>query len=316
MSFKNAIVYSLTGELPPDELFTALLQNQTFIPVRPQQFSSSGWVPLGGGIDDLHFVSNGSIFLRLRTDSKVIKNSAITREVEDRAKEIQRNEGRKVGRREKQELKEAVINENLPTAMVESKYTIGFIDYLKSRIVIDAGTVKLADDFLSKLRDSLGSLKVRPLAVELSPTWVMTNALNPDDSVESILLDKFTIGDKCSMVDMEGGKARFSDLDLTDEYVTNHITKSMMSVDSLALSNPDRMSFILTDSMVLKKLVFLGGFQQDVLDKEPEDDDLDSGLSYLRTTTFLLVDELRELIGKVIDSHGGEAENFDPMDGL
>lgn len=316
MSFKNAIVYTLTGELLPDDQIEELIQDYSFTPVRPEQFSSSGWVPLGDGIDDLHFISNGAIFLRLRTDSKVIKNSAITREVEDRAKEIQRNEGRKVGRREKQELKEAVVGKHLPTAMVESKYTTGFIDYVKSRIVIDASTVKAADDFLDKLRGALGSLKVRPLAVELSPTWVMTNALNPDDSVESVLLYNFTIGDKCSMVDMEGGKARFSDLDLTDEYVTNHITESMMSVDSLALSSPDRVSFTLTDALILKKLVFLDGFQQDILDKEPEDEDLDSGLSYLRTSTFLLVAELRELTEDIIKSHGGEAENFDPMDGL
>ena len=314
MTFKNAMVYTLSGDLPMDELIEELLQENAFTPVHESQYSSKGWVPLTG-VDALLFTANDASFFRLRTDTKVLKNSAISREVEDRANAIEKQEERKVGKREKQEIKEAIITAHLPTALVDSGYTVGFIDHNNDRIIIDAGSAKVAEDFLDCLRKTIGSLKVRPLAVEVSPTGVMTDALYPDVEDKTLIHD-FLLGEKCSMNDLEGAKAKFSDIDLTDEYVTNHITQGGMSVDSLALSIPDRLTFVLTDALILKNIKFLDGFQTDVLDAEPEDADLDAGLSYLRTTTFLVVAELRELVQKVIDAHGGEAENFDPMDGL
>ena len=314
MTFKNAMVYTLSGDLPMDELIEELLQENAFTPVHESQYSSKGWVPLTG-VDALLFTANDASFFRLRTDTKVLKSSAINREVEDRAKAIEKQEDRKVGKREKQEIKEAVITAHLPTALIDSSYTVGFIDHNNDRVIIDAGSAKVAEDFLDCLRKTIGSLKVRPLAVELSPTFVMTAVLHPD-VYDPIIMDEFYMGEKCSMTDLNGGKAKFSDIDLNDEYVTNHIIHGQMFVDSLALSIPDRLTFVLTDALILKNIKFLYGFQTDVLDAEPEDADLDAGLSYLRTTTFLIVAELRELVQKVIDAHGGEAENFDPMDGL
>ena len=314
MTFKNAMVYTLSGDLLTDEEIEELLQENAFTPVHETQYSSKGWVPLTGA-DALLFTANDASFFRLRTDTKVLKSSAINREVEDRAKAIQKQEGRKVGKREKQEIKEAVITAYLPTALVDSSYTVGLIDHNNDRIIIDAGSAKVAEDFLDCLRKTIGSLKVRPLAVDYSPTFVMTEALNTEVE-DNALVHEFILGEKCSMNDLEGAKAKFSDIDLTDEYVTNHITQGGMSVDSLALIIPDRLAFVLTDALILKNIKFLDGFQTDVLDAEPEDADLDAGLSYLRTTTFLVVAELRELVQKVIDAHGGEAENFDPMDGL
>jgi len=314
MKFKNTMVYTLSSDLPTDEDIEELLQENAFTPVHETQYSSKGWVPFTGA-DELLFTANDASFFRLRTDTKVLKASAINREVEDRAKAIEKQEERKVGKREKQEIKEAIITAHLPTALVDSSYTVGFIDHNNDRIIIDAGSAKVAEDFLDCLRETIGSLKVRPLAVEVSPTRVMTDTLYPDVEDKTLMYD-FLLGEKCSMNSLEGAKAKFSDIDLTDEYVTNHITQGGMSVDSLALSIPDRLTFVLTDALILKDIKFLDGFQMDVLDAEPEDADLDAGLSYLRTTAFLVVAELRELVQKVIDAHGGEAENFDPMDGL
>jgi len=45
MTFKNAMVYTLSGDLPMDEDIEELLQENAFTPVHETQYSSKGWVP-------------------------------------------------------------------------------------------------------------------------------------------------------------------------------------------------------------------------------------------------------------------------------
>ncbi len=318
MMFKNAVMFNFTRDPLEtvglgDSLAERLSEDQ-FKPVGPQELSRSGWVPALPGSDDLVFETNDCLFLRLRTDKKVLKESAIKRKVEDIASQIEQDQGRKVRKKEKEEIRETVILEHLPHALIDSIYTVGYIDLKKEWLIVEASSFKVAEEFASRLRKTLGSLPVRPHAFELAPGFVITGTLDPNTGV--YLTQHFNLGEECTMAGVDGEKASFRDMDLTSEEVTDHITESGMVVSSLRLSRGDQVAFTLTDDFRVKKIKFLDQFQEDILNYEPEDEDIDAGLSYATATLFLMTGAFRELFIRLIDSMGGEEESFDPLDGL
>ncbi len=315
MIFKNVVIYKFTkpwnvsqGELE------ALLADKHFVPVGEHEISRQGWVSALPGDDYRAFEVNDCVFIRLRKDEKVLKASAVNREVNDIVQVIERGQMRKVRKKEKDEIKDRVVAKHLPHALIESKYVSAYVDLRKQWMIVDAGTHKIAEDLTHFLRVTLESLPVRTFPVEISPTVVMTNTLHPD--IGSWLYNSFTLGEECTMVDIEGAKAKFSDIDLMSDEVTRHITDAEMMVTSLRLSIDDRVAFTVTDDFRVKKIKFLDKFQEAVLDHEPEDEDLDAGLSYATANLFLMTGEFRDLLDRLIECMGGEEESFDPMEGL
>lgn len=310
MMFKNAVIYTFTKpfSIDQEELLMSMMVDE-FEPVQPNQKSRTGWVSSLPGTPDGVFETNDCIFLRLRKDEKILKSSAINREVEEIAKQIEDEQGRKVRKKEKDELREQVELKHLPHALIDSTYTVGYIDLKKQWLIVETGSFKAAEEFTSFLRKTLGSLPVRPPALELAPGFVMTGTLDPNTG--AYLTRKFTLGEECNLVGTDGEKANFRDMDLTSEEVTDHITESGMVVSSLRLSREDQLAFTLTDDFRVKKIKFLDQFQEDLLNYEPEDEDVDAGLSYARASLFLMTGEFRVLFDALIESMGGIEEDFD-----
>lgn len=317
MIFKNAVIYRFTQHVFRQGMETELADFLTmdgFTPVQSSQRQSLGWVPAIAGADELVTEVNGCLFVRLRKDEKVLKPSAINREVNDRIEDIKRTEGRIVRKKEREEIRDIVIAHHLPHAMVESKYTVAYIDTVKQWLVVDAGSFKAAEELTSYLRKTLGSLPIRSLQFEVSPGTVLTNTLTP--GVGSYLTNYFEVGRDCDMTGVDGANAKFRDMDLSDTEVTDHITEGQMTVSSLALNKGDLASFNLVDGFVLKRVKFLDGFKDKVLDYDPESVAEDAGLAFVTTNLFLMTAELREVFDWLIESMGGEEESFDPMEGL
>jgi len=136
----------------------------------------------------------------------------------------------------------------------------------------------------------------------------MTGTLDPNTG--DYLTRFFTLGEECTMVGLDGEKASFKDIDLLSDEVTSHITESGMTVSSLRLSREDHVAFTLTEDFRIKKIKFLDQFQEDVLNYEPEDQDVDAGLSYAQATLFLMTGQFRQVFDDLIESMGGIEEDF------
>lgn len=94
--------------------------------------------------------------------TKAMDGAAVKCEVDREVKRIKQDQGRNVGRRELQDIKDEIIFGLLQNAPVKAKHTRAFLTS-DGYILIDA-TGKQAEDFLSHLRDALGSLPVRQFA--------------------------------------------------------------------------------------------------------------------------------------------------------
>ena len=258
MWFKNLRVYRFTKpfEFTPEKL-TELLAAKAFQPCGRQDVSKYGWVPpLSTTNTDVDFdfvhVCNGNIMLCAQKEEKVIPASVIKEAVQEKADFIAQKEGRKVFRKERDKIKDDVMLELLPRAFTKSHRVYGYIDVKEELLLIDAASSNKAEQFMSHLRDTLGTLPVIPPASKQVPTDVMTHWLSEQSAHPPFQLEK-----ECELSNPADSanviRCKAQDLD-ADEVKT--ILESGKHCSKLAVNWNDSLHCVIESDLSLKRLKF------------------------------------------------------------
>lgn len=254
MFFKHMIALRLPNGWPISaEALTEQLGRLVFRPCEATEVMTSGWVPPCEGGALVHVVG-GQLLLSLAVEEKLLPAKVLKKAVLERARKIEAEEGRKVGRKEMKELKEQVTTDLLPRAFVSEKRTAVWIDPVGGWLVVDASAPGKADDVLSVLRMCLDPCpKVVVIKSVMSPcaamgVWLASNEAPVD----------FTIDDECELTQTAESKAsvRYLRHSLDGEGVRQHLAEGKVP-KSLALTYADRVSFVLTDTLAIKKIKLL-----------------------------------------------------------
>ena len=300
MWFRNARVFRFTKpfDISAEEL-EEKLQADAFKPCGPQETSRQGWVPpLGKHGEQLVHSANGYHLIALRKEEKILPGPVVKEAVEEKAEAIEFEQGRKVRRKEKDEIKEQVMLEMLPQAFSKNRRSFAYLAPQDGVLVVDAGSAKQAEDLASTLRKSLGSLPVRPPAVEQAPAFTFTGWLN--ESID--LPGKVVLGTECELKDPseDGGVVRCKGLDLKADEIRNHLDAGMQ-VTKLSLTWDDNVSFVLDEELGIRRLKF-GETLQEQLDNV----DADDALAKFDASFSLMTLELAKLIPGLLQALGGE----------
>lgn len=300
MWFRNARVFRFTKPFDiTAETLEEKLQADAFKPCGPQETARQGWVaPLGKHGEQLVHSANGYFLIALRKEEKILPGPVVKEAVEERAEAIELEQSRKVRRKEKDEIKEQVMLEMLPQAFSRNRRCYAYLAPQDGVLVVDAGSAKQAEDLASTLRKSLGSLPVRPPAVEQAPAFTFTGWLN--DTLEHPA--NLVLGNECELKDPseDGGVVRCKGLDLKADEIRNHL-EAGMQVTKLALTWDDNVSFVLDEELGIRRLKF-GETLQDQLD----DVDADDAAARFDAAFTLMTLELSRLIPGLLEALGGE----------
>ena len=106
-------------------------------------------------------------------EEKILPASVVSEIVAERAAEIEDEQGRSLGRKERERLRDEVIHELMPRAFSRSIRTYAYIDPRQGYLVVDVASTKKVEDLLSLLRESLGSLSVTIPKTNDSPSLIM-----------------------------------------------------------------------------------------------------------------------------------------------
>ncbi|MCK7545164.1 recombination-associated protein RdgC [Marinobacter bryozoorum] len=300
MWFRNARVFRFTK--PFDISAEALEEKLTadaFKPCGPQETTRHGWVPPLGKHGELLVHSAGGYHLvALRKEEKVLPASVIKEMVEEKAEAIEQEQGRKVRKKEKDEIKEEVTLELLPRAFSRNRRTYAYLSPADGVMVVDAGSAKQAEDVASALRQSLGSLPVRPPVLEQAPAFTFTGWL--DESID--LPGSIELGTECELKDPseDGGVVRCKGLDLKSEEIQNHLAAGMQ-VTKLSLTWDENVSFVLDEEFGIRRLKF-----GETLQEKLDDVDSDDAAAKFDAAFSLMTLELSRLIPGMLDAMGGE----------
>ena len=297
MWFKNLALFRFTepfgASLPELE---DRLEQCRFRRCGSLELASAGWFPpLGKEAFPLVHGTNGFLMVSLQTEEKILPASVVNEIVAAKAEELEEARGRPVRRKERESLRDEVMQDLLPRAFSHSRRTYGYIDPKGGWLIVDSGSMKKADEFVSMLRKAVGSLPVVPFATRERPSTVMTqwlvNAAAPADiSLES----------ECELRSPEedGGIVRCRKHDLAAPEIQNHL-EAGKEVIKLALSWNDRLSLLLDEALSVKRLRFLDLVQEEAAEIETDDtvQRFDSDFAIMSSELAAFLPRLAELFG-------------------
>jgi recombination associated protein RdgC len=291
--FKNAKVFQLSAPftLDPTQLHERLSEHRAR-PCGPQELMTLGWAsPLGPGAEVLVHPANGCLLIAARRQERLLPASVVNEAVAERVAEIEQAEMRDVPRRERTRLREELMVQMLPQAFTRSRLVRAYIDPADRWVVVDAASDKVAEEVLSLLRRTLGSLPARPLrpgipVADRLTAWVATGGAEAG----------FDIEDQCELRDPADSKAvvRCRGHDLTTPEIKTHLDAGKRVV-ALAVNYQDHLSLLLDEDLALKRLRFA-----DELIEEAIDDDAEDETARLDAELTLLTGELRGLLSALV----------------
>jgi len=298
MWFRNLQVFRIAAGLPATAAeLSATLTGLTFQPCSAQDLSSAGWIAPRAGGELVHAVG-GHWLLALRREQKLLPGSVVREEAEERARQIEAEMGVRPGRKRMLELREQVMQELLPRAFSRRATTWLWCDPRGGWLGIDASSRARAEDALELLVKAVDGLRLAPLHTALAPAAAMARWLSGDEAPAG-----FTIDRDCELRLPAGEHAtvRYVRHDLSGDEVRQHLANGKQPT-RLALTWADRLSFVFTDTLEIKRLAFL-----DVLEDELQQQAGSADESF-DASFALMAGEFSRLLPDLVAALGGEVD--------
>jgi recombination associated protein RdgC len=284
--FKNATLYRATFPAT-DYTYPDLPE---FIPCGPTQEKSVGWVPPrepGGVLAEL--VGEQAI-LKLMIETKTVPADVIDRMAKEQAQKYEDETGHKPGKKIMAEFKEEAKFTLLPHAFAKRSAVLVWISP-EGFLTLDTTSKTKSDDTITAFINAFEGLQIHPIYPRQSPAEGMSEWL-----VEQEAPAGFTVDRECELKAFDDSKAvvKYGHHPLDIDEVKAHVMQGKVPT-KLALTFNDRISFVLTEDLALKKLAFLKS--TDVPSNQADAFDAD---------VVLLAGELIPLYTSLLATLGGE----------
>lgn len=289
------MVYRLAPEWQPTlaSIETAL-DGARFVECGATQPRAIGWVPPRNEEHaPLIEAVDGQWLLQLMVETKLVPGSVVKRQVETLAQRIEKTTGRKPGKKETRELKDQALLDLLPMAFTKRGGVKVWISPTTRLLVIDAGSASRADETLTALTQVLPGLSAQLINTAVSPQAAMADWLVSGEPPAPFTIDRDV---ELKAADGEKPVVRYARHALDLPEIREHIAAGKRPT-RLALSWNDRVSFVLTEGLQLKKISFLDGVFEGRLADGDEGFDANAAIA---------TGELAPMIGELIDALGGE----------
>lgn len=270
------------------------LDEARFVPCGASQEKSIGWIePRGEAHGPLVESVGGQLILKLKIETKTVPGSVVTRKAKERTAHIETTTGRKPGKKETREIKEDIKLELMPMAFTKESSIFVWMDPDAKLLVIDAGSQAKADDVVTMLVKCLDGLAVTLFSTQRSPTASMSDWLITQEAPAGFSVDR-----ECELKAADESKAvvRYTRHPLDTEEVKQYVQSGKLPT-RLALTWDNRVSFVLTEGLQLKKLAFLDVVFEGASSGKDDGFDADATMA---------TGELRRLLPDLMEALGGE----------
>ncbi|ORE89097.1 exonuclease RdgC [Oceanococcus atlanticus] len=299
MWFKNLCLFRLEK---PWSITPAALEEQLarkpLLPCTGQAALSRGWVAPKDDDGALVEALLPHLMIAHGSEEKLLPASVINEEAKDKAREFEAQRGYKPGRKQMRDIKDEITMTLLPRAFVRRKRVRAWIDCEQGWLIVDTSTAAAAENLIEHLRATVEDLPpvklVEPnmaLAVTMTE-WLAKNAAP----------GAFLIEDECELNGSEETKStvRYLRHPLNTEEIRKHIT-SGKRVSKLGMSWGDKLSFVLNDTLQIKKLKFLDMDRDDGAEGSDVDEEQRFEIDFT-----LMSNELRMMLGELCAIIGAE----------
>jgi recombination associated protein RdgC len=271
------------------------LQKAAFVECAASQNKSSGFVPPRGEKHGALLESvAGQWIAKLKIETRSVPPSAVNRAVEAKIAEIEAQTGRKPGRKEKKELKEDTMMSMLPMAFSKESACLIWFDLNAGLLIIDSASQAKTDEVMTALIKNLEGFAPTLWQTNKSPQSLMAEWLSSEDAPANFSVDR-----ECELKATDESKSvvKYGRHPLDIEEVRQHILQGKLPT-RLALTWNNHVSFVLTESMIIKKISFLDVVYADAMSKGA-DDNFDADVAIMTAELAKLIPDLAEELGGV-----------------
>ncbi|MEY4753728.1 MAG: exonuclease [Pseudomonadota bacterium] len=296
--FKNLILFRIQpGWSTSPEQLAAALDAGRFLPCGATQPQSLGWVAPRGGHGALLEVIGGQWLLQLQVEQRLLPGAVVKRRADELAQAIEQSTGRKPGRKEGKALREQAMLELLPRAFTRQSALRVWIDPEARLLALDTGSSTRAEEVVTLLVKALDGLALNLINTAESPAAVMSAWLVDGEPPAA-----FTVDRECELksADEQKSAVRYARHPLDIEEVRQHIQQGKRPT-RLALTWNGRVSFVLTDTLQLKRIEFL-----DLVFEGQDNGDSQDADARFDTDAAIATGEFSALIPALIEALGGE----------
>lgn len=290
MWFKQCKAYRLP-ETPNAAVLSAALADMRFAPPQGLDWFCDGFDTPQPFSSELVFAANKTLGISLKREEKVLPGAVINTALAEKVAVIEVEEDRDVGHKERQELKEQIIDDLLPRAFTRASRTDAVLagGYL---LINHTGTK--AETLLSHLREALGGLAAQPTFTRRSPSELMTEWLLRGEADGQFELDDYVAlvgaGDMAPEI-------RIKRQDVTAEEVVQHV-KCGKRVAELGLVWRESVVLVLTQDLTLKRISYLDHLQEDAESHGDNSFDVAAASQIIIAHALTaMLDELARLLG-------------------
>ncbi len=295
MWFRNLRIYRLQRKLDLDlAQLDALLAKRPLARCGSFEMATRGWVfPRQEGAF-VHAVNRQWLFA-LGVEQKLLPATVIRQTAQERAALIESEQGRKVGRKEMRDIAERVSEELMPKAFTRRRTTWAWLDPQHGWLVVDAGSDARADEFMEVLLATLDDIAPRILQTQVSPQTAMTGWLASADAPAGFSIDSDL---ELRSASESQAAIRYVHHALAGPEIADHIAAGKIAT-KLGMTWNDRVSFVLTDKLHLKRLAFLDIIREQAEATDNAEERFDADFA-------LMAGELAKLFNDLLVALGGE----------
>jgi recombination associated protein RdgC len=300
--FRNLVLY----RLPPGWSLGASqleekLASRPLKPCAAFELFSRGWIAAAPDGRLLHTLNQHHL-LTLGVEQKLLPASIIRQETLRRVQLKQDSQGFPVGKRQLRDLRMQVTEELRSRALARQRSTRAWLDPQGGWCVVDAASPGRAEELIETLRDTLGSFAVRLVQTRHSAHSRMAAWLTQGSAPGRLAMDQdLTL----MMADGTKSSVRYTRHALDLREIRAHLDAGKYPVQ-LGLCWNDRVAFMLTEKLALKRVQFLHlepdaeAARQAAQASDPQET-FDADFA-------LMTGELKLLLDEVLQSLGGEAQ--------
>jgi recombination associated protein RdgC len=297
MFFRNFTLFRFAEKLPRSlKHLPSALDEHRLRPAGPMELATRGFVsPFGRDSEELTHQIGAFILTTIGGEDRLLPSVVVNEELAAKVRKVAEKEGRRVGAKQRKQLKEDVISELMPRAFIRPSRLNAYLDAENGWLVIDTSSRKAAEEAVDQFRTAMGRFPAVPAAPENSPRTVMTEWL-----IHGKLPPGLALGDECELRDPAeaGAIVRCRRQDLESDEVREHL-KSGKQVFQLGLVFDERVGFVLGEDLVVRKLRFL-----DLVLDELDEDAMESAKAEIDARFALMSLELRRVLEKMDEWFG------------
>jgi recombination associated protein RdgC len=296
MWFKNLVVYRLGADWSrkPEDMEAKLAQ-QPLQKCGGYEMESRGWAcPRHEGQYLYH--QNRQWLLALGLEQKLLPTSVIRQVAQERVSELERSLGHSMGRKQKREIRDQVTAELMPRALSRRRNTYAWIDTANGWLAVNAAGEPKAEQFVEMLRKTEDHLPMTRLETQASPStsmsrWIMDGEVQGPFGIDEDL--------ELRAPDATKATVRYARHRLEGRDIRDHIAAGKQPV-RLGLTWNDRISFVLTDQLHVKRISFVGMLEREP-SEEAEDEDERFDIDFA-----IMTGDISRMLADLVKVLGGE----------